>query len=309
MAQKVVYAVTSESQDFYSVLTRVSAAALRMSNPDVKIVVASDPQTYHALQSGSDPLLKEIDELIRIETPPGESSFRNRWVKTKLRSAIEGKFLFLDSDTLVKADISEIFAIGADIAGAANHSARLYEEQIWVEDRKAFEAMGWDVHPEIYINGGVIFYNDTDKACAFGEEWHKLWRSSFEKLNRYRDQPALNASLRSAQPELFILDNSYNAQFKVYPSAAKNAKILHYYSANNDETHTAFEAIVKDVLHGGRLTEAAISKLLKSEHPWKNNTILGKILARRLLRQRNYEGFAWDWLRSTGRWQILTGRQ
>jgi len=299
MTQKVVYALTSASEDFYSVLTRVSAAALRASNPNVKIVVASDPQTYQALQSGSDPLLNEIDELIRIETPSGESSFRNRWVKTRLRSAIDGKFLFLDSDTLVKADISEIFAIDADIAGAANHSARLYEEQIWVEDRKAFETMGWEVHPEIYINGGVIFYNDTKKAFAFGEEWHKLWRSSFEKLNRYRDQPALNASLKAAQPELFVLDNSYNAQFKVYPSVAKNAKILHYYSANNDETHTAFEAAVMEVLHGGQLTQAAISKMLKSEHPWRNNTIWDRVLARRLLRQRSYEGIAWSWLRKT----------
>ena len=45
-------------------------------------------------------------------------------MKTRLREIIEGPFLFLDSDTLIRGDLSPIFFLDTDIAGARKPLAR-----------------------------------------------------------------------------------------------------------------------------------------------------------------------------------------
>src|SRR5262245_33219501 len=123
-----VYAVASSGCDLYSVMVRISAASIRVTNPDVAIIVACDGQSSTAMQNSRDPLLDEVDDLIVCDTPAGDSAFRSRFVKTQLRRLVGGSFLFLDNDTFVRDDISEIFSLGGDIACAPNHSRDCIEQ-------------------------------------------------------------------------------------------------------------------------------------------------------------------------------------
>ena len=71
----MVFAITSDGNDFYTALTRVAVASLRISNPSLSITVACDCQTDRAIKQTDDPIINEIDEWLVVETPAGDDGF------------------------------------------------------------------------------------------------------------------------------------------------------------------------------------------------------------------------------------------
>src|SRR5262245_47399853 len=139
--QTVVYALTSNGRDVYSLMTRVSVQSVRLTNPNTKIIVVCDSVSAENMERARDLLRSEVDDWIVCRTPVGDSAYRNRFVKTSLRNLIEGCFLFLDSDTLVRDDLSEVFSLSCDVAGCPNHSKDKFEDQIWAGDQQIFSQM------------------------------------------------------------------------------------------------------------------------------------------------------------------------
>ena len=237
----IVFAITSSGKDIYTAITRIAAASVRITNPSVHIFTACDEQTYRAIEGSDDPLLGEIDEWLRIDTPEAGGIFRNRYVKTRLRDVVDGDFLFLDSDVLVRGDLGPIFEVDADVACTCNHSRDTYGEQVWEDDLETLEAMHWETDHGFYANGGLIFYRDTPAARSFGREWHDRWLASSRATGKYRDQPALNSALHATRPKVCILPHRFNAQFKVTTRAAIDAAVWHYYASANLLPYTEFE--------------------------------------------------------------------
>src|SRR5262249_55982618 len=153
-----------------------------------------------------------------VDTPSGNDGFRNRYIKTQLRNLVTGRFLFLDSDTLIRRNVLELFSLHTDIAVAPNHSINAYEMQIWQEDRDALASTGWTTRTDVYVNGGVMFYGDTVGAKRFANDWHRKWLMSYNSTGRHRDQPALNAAIFHALPTLTLLPHRYNAQLVFSPA-------------------------------------------------------------------------------------------
>ncbi len=83
---KAVFAITSQGKDFFTAMTRVAVASLRLSNPTMRLIVACDAESDLAIKRCSDPLIVEVDEWLVIDTPTGNAGFRNRFVKTSLRA-------------------------------------------------------------------------------------------------------------------------------------------------------------------------------------------------------------------------------
>jgi lipopolysaccharide biosynthesis glycosyltransferase len=294
---KAVFAITSEGNDFYTSMTRIAVASLRLSNPSMQLVVACDAVSDYKMKRSHDPLIEEVDDWLVVQTPLGTAGYRNRFVKTSLREKISGPFLFLDSDIFVRGDLSELFHLDTDIAGARNHSRESFTEQVWEQDEGTLDAMGWKIGNEVYINGGVIFYNDTEKAKHFGMDWHKRWLKSFEKRNNYRDQPALNSALHNIKPRLTVISDQYNAQFKISPWVARNALIWHYYASAGDEPHTEFESISKEIISKKFIDCGKIKKLAKHSHPWRRTSWIDDYIANKFMERSNLDQWESAWLR------------
>lgn len=227
----VVYCLTSSGGDIYEVMTRASIATLRHTNPGAYIKVACDQETFKVLQDCSSQLFLEADAVCAFNVPEGGPAFRNRFIKTQLRLLIDGPFLFLDSDTVIRKPLAYLLQINADLAAATNHSADTLAEQIWSDDQANLDTMGWQVQAP-YVNGGVIWYADTPGAHRFAEAWHQNWLANVEQTGRYRDQPALNYSLQATRGiRLQALDHQWNAQILMNPGLEKNAVIWHTYSS------------------------------------------------------------------------------
>jgi len=268
--RKIVFALTSSGCDLYSTMTRVAVASIRLTNPDVTTCICCDTETDRACKKARDPLQDEVDQWLPQRTPPGSANFRNRFIKTKLRNTLEGSFLFLDSDILVRGDLTPLFDLDTDIAGARNHSLEEHSEQIVKRDTDSLQEMGWTVRPDVYINGGVLLYRDTEGAHRFSDEWHHRWLQCFRVRNSHRDQPALNSALEATQASLHILPDQYNAQFKRNPIAIQDAVLWHYYAANIEKKpDTQFEILIRDLMEGTSLESTRVENLIRASHPWR----------------------------------------
>ncbi|GAG50517.1 unnamed protein product, partial [marine sediment metagenome] len=86
-------------------------------------------------------------------------------------------------------------------------------------------AMGWRAGPSVYINGGVLFYNDTANARRFASVWHDKLIQCWGQRQGHLDQPALNAAVFETQPKIEILPHRFNAQINAEASVAKDATL------------------------------------------------------------------------------------
>jgi len=294
---KAVFAITSQGNDFYTAMTRVAVASLRLSNPTMRLVVACDAESDLAMKRSQEPLMAEVDEWLVVETPPGSPGFRNRFVKTSLCATVTGRFLFLDSDIFVRGDLSEIFQIDADIAGTRNHSREAFSEQIWDQDRTTLDAMGWSISDQVYVNGGVLYHNDTEGARRLSAEWHRRWMESSVNQENFRDQPALNAALHCTKPKLCVLPDRFNAQFKITPSTAWRPVIWHYYSSAANTAHTTFELMVIALARNLTLDSKKIKELVDSPHPWRRSSPVDDFMVNRIIRRGKFDQFEAAWLK------------
>jgi hypothetical protein len=295
MVGRVVYVVTTEGRDMYSVMTRISVASLRISNRSYQIMMVCDPESTAAMQRKRDPLLGDVDEWVTFETATGDAAFRNRFLKTNLRNLIEGNYLFLDSDTLIRGDLSEIFSLTADIACAANHSKHLFERQISEEDKAALKAMEWQTRDDVYVNGGLMLCNDTPGARRFAADWHRRWLACWEWTERYRDQPALNAAIFATGPNMATLSPRFNAQVKTAPETAADAIVWHVYTSLNDRPITAFEVLLKRMLKGGDFAPAEVESMIRRAHPWRRTSWIDDYAAKFVSRKKYLSESDYSW--------------
>ena len=272
----------------FSTMTRISIASLRLTNPRFKITIVLDEISEELLRKSSDPLLMEVDKVMKIPTPNGNNVFRNRHIKTRLGTLIRDPFLFLDSDTIIRGDISAIFNFNGDVAGVPNLCQKTIEKQVWDQDLKTLKKMNWKIRNDYYVNGGVLFCNPTKSTISFYNSWHSKWLQSNKKLKLYRDQPALNSAIYDSNIRLNILPNIYNAQFRGNPSVSYNAKIWHYYtSAQKSEPVTSFEILCLQLMGNIDNTLDNVASIVNSFHPWRREKIYDDWIA--IYAQRIYQ--------------------
>ena len=268
---QIAYVVTSSGRDIYTAMTRISAASLRRSNPGARVAVACDAETDRALRAERDPLIGEVDEWLAVETPPGPPVFRNRFIKTSLRRRIQGPYLYLDSDTIVRNDLAALFAMPGDLGGAPNHSRNWFSHQISGIDQATLTQMGWSSSPTVYVNGGALYASESDAAHRFYRLWHEKWLDSYRRRRDYRDQPALNSAIWETHAACSILPHRFNAQITHAPEVAADAAIWHYYSAQKRDGYNNVDEFIQQSVGLDRLDPERVAKLVASRIQWRRS--------------------------------------
>lgn len=117
------------------------------------------------------------------------------------------KTIYLDSDTKVIRNISEIFEIleNFDFVGTHDLSRKRQE---WCETISEYENIPYGFTE---INGGVLGIKKTQSSCELINLWTKKFYQ-YRELTRNQDQPALRMALWESRVRYHILPVEFNVR-------------------------------------------------------------------------------------------------
>lgn len=211
---KIVYVLSSDHNDIYLEQTLLSVHSLRKTNTNVFVELVCDQRTYSTLQGKRAEVLKYIDKKTVIDVPEIYNKVQtSRWLKTSLRKYVEGKYLFLDSDTVITDRLDGICNFKDDIGavpdGHVNMGLTPYNKGLRSISRKD----DWTFNENLpYYNSGVLYVKDTEIATKLYEGWHSRWIKGVENKNHVSDQSYLAASDEELGHVIQPLDGIWNCQ-------------------------------------------------------------------------------------------------
>lgn len=131
------------------------------------------------------------------------------------------KILYLDGDTIVNGDISELFDI--DLFGVYCAGVR----DIFIDGSGYKKELNLD---GLYINAGVILFNLAEIRKSGIVE--KLFNLTGKNDFKYQDQDAINIAFNGRIKELDCIYNFKRIHQKAFPEKTASAKIIHYVGPN-----------------------------------------------------------------------------
>lgn len=233
MVTKIVYALTSDENDVFLEQVILSAYSLKKYNSKANVTLVVDSITNQNLKDDRANYKKYIDKTIVAVTPTDLTKRdRSRWLKTQIRELVVGDYLFIDSDTVITSELSNIDNCEYDVCAVLDRHVTLTENQRFNLIKKQFESFGWEPtsQDEKYFNSGVMYVKDSLISHQLYKLWYHYWDDS-RKRGLNIDQPALakaNAELGYVIKEL---SGEWNCQILgnglTYLS---QAKIIHFYN-------------------------------------------------------------------------------
>lgn len=230
-----VYVLVSSEDDLYYEQCLMSAWSLRFQMPRAHITVLCDDATEKGL-CGKRGALTELATEVRA-VPFGADTGkaeRSRLIKTAIPDYVDGDFLYIDCDTVICGELSEIerftFPVAAVLDGHVMLDEHIHKDYFLAREKKA--GFSGTARQGFHLNSGVILYKDCKESRQFFALWHALWKQTYEKFHDHHDQGPFNEAFLQSGFEKPLLPGEWNCQ----PSHGglaflKDAKIIHYYSS------------------------------------------------------------------------------
>lgn len=186
---------------------QISARSVKKFLPKVKIIIFTD----------SPPLDKGVfDQIIKIDNLHPKPHIN------KLISMMNSPFqdtLFLDTDTFICGDISELFDLLNHFDIAMTHDRRYYDD--FPKDTGIPDAFR-------EFNQGVIIFRKSIKLQKIFEESLKWTEIHFTQVGEYKgDQPPLRIALYLSDIRIATLTHEFNCRYHSFGYLNGEVKILH----------------------------------------------------------------------------------
>ena len=245
MNTQIVYTLISSSNDIYLEQLWISVYSLRMYNKQVSVVVLTDTSTYEYMRNRKD-LIKIIDDIKIVNVPCKYNNVqKSRYLKTTVRQHIKGKFLFIDTDTIITNNIEEIDNISCQIACVPDLHTTFKDfpsrESVIELTKSIFEVDVSD--SKFYFNSGVMLVDDNELTHNFYESWHNNWEYSSCTKGVNTDQQSLIKTDKDYNYILEPMSGIYNCQILGSIQYLYDAKIMHFFNAtwsSNMQCHPFF---------------------------------------------------------------------
>lgn len=274
MKTKIVYAVTSDETDFYLEQTLVSVYSLRLYNPETRVVLIVDDKTNDTLIGKRAKILEYISDKVVVNIPAKYTKKeRSRYLKTTIRQHIEGAYLFIDSDTIITDNLSDIDNLldkGIDIAAVKDSHCDFKDMQNYKLILSRAHIIGWDTilkKDTIHFNSGVMFVCDNNFTHKFYDEWHNNWIYELHK-GLFYDQLALAYTNQMLKYPIKELDGIWDCQIcQDGLSYLYKAKIIHYFGEIGNRSAYYFRNInvFEKVKESGNIPQTLIPFIRKGK--------------------------------------------
>jgi len=238
---KYLYVLVSNEADYYLEQLLMSITSLRIHTPDAFVSLLIDDTTEEGLKDKRKNILNLVNELksIKIDSRFNKKA-RSRWLKTSMRKHIEGDFLFIDCDTIISEDLSDIENLNMDLGAALDGHAPWQDLHAKDNNQNVDKMLGFSASftSDKCFNSGVIFCRDISICHKFFDEWHGLWLYCFEK-GVLIDQPSFNQVILLMGNSVIELDGKWNCQILAIGMLKylHIAKIIHYFSSIQKKKH------------------------------------------------------------------------
>ena len=236
MQTKLIYVLTCAPEATYIEQALISIYSARYHNPYAYIVLLVDDKTKELLVGKRSEVLEYVTEC-KVVTAPSEYNVMqvSRWLKTNVRSFIDGDFLFIDCDTIITQSLSEIDDLDCEIGAVLDTHRPM--SRFDPNQRKLVNAIaskcGWDFSSvENYYSSGVLFVRDTLSTHEFYHQWHDNYNYS-SSCGVNIDQISFERTRQSVSIVKSI-DDTYNTIMFIRPKFIEQAKIIHFASLDNN---------------------------------------------------------------------------
>ena len=236
---KYLYVCTSSQDDLFLEQTFASIVSLRQKMPEAFVSLLMDRCTERTLVDGRERIKDLVNELVVQNLDEGLSGkVRSRILKTLMRNCVDGDFLYIDSDTVVLEDLSEMENATFDLAGVQDGHTALSKSMLLRKKmhRKEMSNLNSDeafLNNETYINSGVLFVRDIPENREFFRLWNEYYLKFLKKENISQDQPTLALVNYLKGFPIYELNGRWNCQLCYGASFFRKAKILHFFSSMN----------------------------------------------------------------------------
>lgn len=197
MSRGVLYVATGEQ---YLDEARLSAQSVRENMPDMDIALITDERIESDLFD-----IVEIDQTL-------EDDFSSSNLHSELSPF--DKTLFLDTDTYVCDDVTELFDILEDFDIAI--APTLSEDKVLDVPR-----------PWTQYNTGVIAYKENERTDELLSLWDKIYKNWRKNRNITKNQESFLKAVYESDVDLFKLSYNYNTRLFCPGGIHGEAKIVH----------------------------------------------------------------------------------
>jgi len=231
---RYLYVLVSGPNDAYYEQFLMSVTSLKFVMPDAEVVLLCDSKTRANLvgkRSGYEGL---VSSTVTVNVPTDIAQIEvSRWIKTSMRRHVDGDFLFIDCDTVITEDLSEIGQTGIKLGACLDKHSLISGHGKGDGIIKKDKRLGFTSYlSNRHFNSGVIFCADTPETRMAFDRWHELWRFSNSR-NTVRDQPAFNMAIYEKSCPFTELDGTWNCQISFSGlSFLANSKIIHYFASD-----------------------------------------------------------------------------
>ena len=185
-----------------------SAHSIQEHMGDIEVAIATDSTDYD---------LEIFDHTVQLDDPKQLNTHDRTWLyDTTIGPELSpfDRTLYLDTDTYLCADVSELFELldEYDLAVARK------PEQTPVEGLS---------EPWGEFNTGVIAYRDSKATREFLRNWKETFHRRVDEQYQPADQPSFALALKNSRLRWFTLPRRYNVRLPRKGTLARDAKIIH----------------------------------------------------------------------------------
>jgi len=276
MKTKIVYVIISGNEDIYFEQGWASAWSLKHHNPDANIVLLTDDATKESICTDSRKNALECFDDVKVVEFDGEYSNKekSRWIKTNLRNLIEGDFLFVDADTIVCGDLSDIDDLKCSIGGVLDsncHSKEISDYFIFkaMYTNRLKEVYGAQYSPDVDVyNSGVLFVKDDSNARVFFNKWHENWLKSLD-YGYAEDQLPLVKTCIDLNSPIQEISGVYNCQIGVSIQYLNKAKIVHTFASQGQSQIS--DVFSKDIFYEMKRCKGLTDEIKELYLHWRDS--------------------------------------
>lgn len=236
MKTKLVYVLTCTPEKYYIEQAYISIFSARYYNPDATIVLIVDRLTDALFVGKRADVLRYVTEKIVVDLPKDIGPvLSSRYLKTSMRNRIDGDFLFIDCDTVITQNLSEIDNWQIEMGAALDCGRPVSLFTQWDKQNLKCNAVkcGWNFDDvENYHSTGVLYVRDTSTTHNFFNKWYEYYRYTNER-GLVIDQISFQKT-EQVYPIVSNINPRWNCIMFTRPMFVNEAKIIHFPATDNN---------------------------------------------------------------------------